>query len=88
MENQLSPIYLASEKNIAIGESSIKLLGITIDNKLNFNEHVTNICKKANQTLHALARFAKCIDSNNRVIMKTSHSTTIVRSLGCFTRGN
>ena len=42
-----------------IGESSIKLLGITIDNKLNFNEHVTNICKKANHKLHALARIAK-----------------------------
>ena len=32
-----------------IGESSIKLLGITIDNKLNFNEHVTKICKNANR---------------------------------------
>ena len=29
-------------------ESSIKLLGIEIDNKLNFEKHVSNICKKAN----------------------------------------
>ena len=26
-----------------------KLLGITIDYKLKFNEHVNNLCKKANQ---------------------------------------
>ena len=31
------------------GKKSVKLLGITIDNKLNFNEHVTNICRKSNQ---------------------------------------
>ena len=34
---------------------SEKFLGITIDHKLKFNEHVNNICKKANQKLHALA---------------------------------
>ena len=31
------------------GSKFVKLLGITIDNKLNINEHVTSICKKANQ---------------------------------------
>ena len=29
------------------GKKSVKLLGITIDNKLNFKEHVINIYKKA-----------------------------------------
>jgi len=29
---------------------SAKYLGVTIDSKLNFNEHVNNICKKANAT--------------------------------------
>ena len=28
-------------------ESSVKLLGIDIDNKLNFEKHIFNICKKA-----------------------------------------
>ena len=35
---------------------SVKLLGIQIDNKLHFNEHVSNICKKVSMKLHALAR--------------------------------
>ena len=33
-----------------------KLLGVTIDNKLKFDEHVSGLCKKASQKLHALAR--------------------------------
>ena len=37
----------------------VKLLGITIDYKLNFTEHINNICRKASQKFHALARVAK-----------------------------
>ena len=46
-------IHLGSETitNSKIG----KLLGITIDHKLKFNEHVNNLCKKANQKLHAFS---------------------------------
>ncbi len=29
---------------------SAKYLGLTIDSKLNFNDHVNSICKKANST--------------------------------------
>ena len=55
-----------------IGEEKMKLLGVTIDNKLNFEEHVTIICKKANKKLHALARVAKYLDNNKlRILMKT-----------------
>ena len=51
--------------------SSVKLLGITIDNKLNFDEHVTKICKKASQKLHALARISHHMSQEKlRVIMK------------------
>ena len=53
------------------GEKSVKLLGIIIDNKLDFNEHVTNLCKKASQKLQALTRVASFIDtSNRRILMK------------------
>ena len=39
--------------------NTVKLLGITIDNKLNFNEHINKICKSANQKINALYRFRK-----------------------------
>ena len=52
--------------------NSVKLLGVTIDNKLNFNEHVDNICKKANNKLQALVRIAKYSSPDKlRIIMKT-----------------
>ena len=35
------------------GSTSVDLLGIKIDNNLNFNEHVSKLCKKGNQKLHA-----------------------------------
>ena len=66
------------DNNIKIGndiitsKTSVKLLGVTIDNKLNFNEHVDNICKKANNKLHALARIAKYLNPDKlRILMKT-----------------
>ena len=56
--------------NISIGNASIEtsntieLLGIIIDNKLNFNEHISNLLKKGNQKLHALARISKYLKIN------------------------
>ena len=39
--------------------SSVTLLGITIDSKLNFKEHVNNIIKKAYYKLYALRRLRR-----------------------------
>ena len=36
--------------------SSAKLLGVHIDDKLNFNEHINKICKSAGKQLNALIR--------------------------------
>ena len=36
--------------------SKVKLLGIEIDEKLNFNHHINNICKSASNQLNALIR--------------------------------
>ena len=58
--------------NVITGENSVKLLGVTIDNKLNFDEHVDKLCKKANNKLHALSRIAKYLDATKlRLVMKT-----------------
>ena len=51
---------------------SVKLLGVTIDDKLNFSEHVSKLCKKASIKLHALARVSKYMSMNKlRIIMKS-----------------
>ena len=37
-------------------ESSVKLLGIETDNKLNFEKHISSICKQATNQLNATCR--------------------------------
>ena len=52
--------------------NSVKLLGVTIDNKLNFTNHVSGLCKKGNQKLHALARIPKYVQEDKlKIIMRT-----------------
>ena len=38
--------------------TEIKLLGIKLNSNLSFQNHVTSLCKKASQKLHALARIS------------------------------
>ena len=46
-------------------------MGVTIDNDLKFNEHVSNICLNANRKLSALTRMAKYLNfKNKRVLYK------------------
>ena len=58
----------SKESVVTIGKSTIKeseyekLLGVTFDKKLSFTKHVQDLCKKANQKLHALARLSNYID--------------------------
>ena len=40
-------------------EENMKLLGVTLDFQLNFNTHVSNICKKASKQLNVLKRIGK-----------------------------
>ena len=43
-----------------------KILGIKIDTKLSFENHVSSLWKKANQKLHALARVVNFMDLTQR----------------------
>ena len=51
---------------------SVKLLGVCIDNNLNFNEHVSNICKMVSKKLHALRRVSQLMNKDKlRILMKS-----------------
>ena len=58
--------------NDKIWESkTVKLLGVTIDNQLKFNEHVLNIRKKAIRKLSALSRMSSFLSfDKKRIIFK------------------
>jgi hypothetical protein len=59
--------------NEMIWESqSEKLLGMTVDKNLNFNEHIRGLCKKVNQKVSALARIVGILPFHKRhIILKT-----------------
>ena len=49
------------ENKRAKSRSEVKLLGITIDDKLSFTTHIENLCSTASNRLRALARIRKFI---------------------------
>ena len=62
---------LIIDKEVIECSKSVKLLGVTIDNRLDFNEHVNKLCKKVSSKLHALARISNFISQEKlRLIMK------------------
>ena len=64
-------IHINVEEEIIECSNSVKLLGVTLDNNLNFNDHISNLCKKASQKLHALARISNFMSKEKlRILMK------------------
>ena len=53
-------------------EDSVKLLGITIDNRLTFDKHIATVCRKASCQMNVLMRFKRMLDIKAK--------TTIVKS--------
>ena len=47
--------------------TSVNLLGVTLDQKLNFKEHVRNLCRKAAWQLTALSRISKYLNQEAKM---------------------
>ena len=58
--------------NVVQMTDSVKLLGITIDSKLNFNEHVKSICKKTSNKVRAFSRIAPNLEYEKSTILYNS----------------
>ena len=50
-------------------ETSVKLLGVTLDYKLNFNEHINFLAAKAGAQLSALSRVRRFLDVDSKLIL-------------------
>ena len=46
---------------LEVTKKLVKLLGVTVDNKLSFEPHLNLVCNKVSQKLQALARVSKFI---------------------------
>ena len=61
---------------VITNDQSVELLGVKIDKNLNFTEHVTKLCKKGSQKLHALARISKYLSKDQLKLITKSFVTT------------
>ena len=61
LENLKDSHELLIDKHKIDLENSVTLLGIKIDNKLNFEKHVTALCQKASCQLNAMSCIHKYI---------------------------
>ena len=63
-------VTLGKEK--IVSDTTVELLGIKIDNNLKFTSHITDLIKKGNNKLHALARISKYLKEEKlKILMKT-----------------
>ena len=46
--------------------TEVTLLGVTLNNKLNFNSHISNICKEASKKLSALLRAGNWLNHSSK----------------------
>ena len=71
ISNRDKDLSLIIDNDVIECSKSVKLLGVTIDNKLDFNEHISKLCKKVSTKLHALARVSNFMSQEKlRLIMK------------------
>ena len=52
--------------------SSVKLVGVHNDDKLNFNHHINKLCKSAGNQLNALTRLKSFLGLKERVVLVNS----------------
>ena len=65
-----------------ICEEVVKLLGVDIDYKLNFDQHISNLCRKAGQQLNVLKRLSPFLSRLNKLTLLGS--MTHLLSYECF----
>ena len=66
----LHEIMLNNNKITSSNEE--KLLGIFLDSKLNFESHITSLCRKAGQKINALARLKNYLTLDQRNLLLNS----------------
>ena len=67
-----NPKELKIESKTIESQTSVKLLGIEIDSKLNFDSHISTICKKAAGQLNALCRLKSFLRKDQRLAIANS----------------
>ena len=60
------------DPKMSYNKPQVKVLGVMLDSKLNFNHHVSALCTKAARQLNALARISRFLSTSSRMIIYNS----------------
>ena len=58
--------------NVLRPEERVTLLGVRIDNKLNFGHHVSHISQKAGTQVKVLGRLSQVLNESNKLVLYSS----------------
>ena len=83
-----SPIEIQIDNTVISSVNRVKRL-VHIDVRLNFDYHVSQICKKVSRKIHALSRECKYMDQNKRkMLMKAFRNSQFSYCLWMFHNRN
>ena len=66
-----TPLIINSKEIASAAE--VTLIGLQIDNKLNFNSYISKLCRKAANHLNALKRFRKYINNKDKKLLTNTY---------------
>ena len=60
-------LSMSISDNTIISSNMMKVLGVTLDSKLSFDKHISNICNKASAQIQVLKRMSRYLNQTSRI---------------------
>ena len=76
-QNHTAKYISIDQKNIKTS-SSVELLGVHIDDKLNFNLHISKICRPTANQLHALIRLQMFLNFEEKKTLTATFTQVLI----------
>ena len=73
--------YISIDQKNTRTSSSVKLLGVQIDDKLNFNLHITKICRSASNQLYTLIRLQMFLNFEEKKTLTDFYPSTFLQPI-------
>ena len=73
--------YISIDQKNTRTSSSVKLLGVQIDDKLNFNLHITKICRSASNQLYTLIRLQMFLNFEEKKTLTGFYPSTFLQPI-------
>ncbi len=67
--NQNTPGCITVNNKVLISEPVVKLLGVLIDKKLCFNEHIDSMCQKASRSTNVFSKLSRHFTIENKLVL-------------------